>query len=123
MTIPERAVPEWIGATPDTAIPDRVKLRVFRRHEGICHIAKRKIRAGEPWDAEHVKAIINGGENRENNLAPALRDKHPIKTTADMKEKSRTYRKRKSNLGMKKPRTIRSWRKFDGTPVHASRDR
>jgi hypothetical protein len=96
-----RSVPEWIGATPDTAIPDRVKLRVYDAHGGICHIARRKIRPGEPWDAEHVKAIINGGENRESNLAPALRDKHPIKTAADLAEKAMVYRKRKKHLGFK----------------------
>lgn len=100
--LPEREVPEWIGATPDTPVPDRVKLRVFRRYGGVCHISKRKIRPGEPWDAEHVIAIINGGENRESNLKPALKAKHPIKTAQDMAEKSRTYRKRKSNLGIKK---------------------
>jgi 5-methylcytosine-specific restriction protein A len=97
-----RAVEEWIGKTDDTPVPDRVKLRVFQKHGGICHLAKRKIMPGEPWDAEHVIAIINGGENRESNLAPALRDKHPEKTARDMAEKSRTYRKRKSNLGIKK---------------------
>lgn len=118
-----RAIPEWIGATPDTPVPDRVRLRVFYAHGGICHISGRRIRPGEPWDAEHVIAIINGGENRESNLRPALRDKHPEKTARDVAEKARTYRKRKSNLGMKKPRTIRTWRKFDGTPVYASRAR
>ena len=118
-----RAVEEWIGKTDDTPVPDRVKLRVFYAHGGMCHIAKRKIMPGEPWDAEHVIAIINGGQNRESNLAPALRDKHPIKTAADMAEKARTYRKRKANFGMKKERTIRAWRKFDGTPVYANRQR
>lgn len=101
-----RTVDEWIGATDDTPVPPRVKLRVFERAQGICHIAKRKIRPGEPWDAEHVIAIINGGENRESNLAPALRAKHPEKTARDMAEKSRNYRKRKSNLGIKKRSTF-----------------
>lgn len=101
-----RAVDEWIGATDDTPVPPRVKLRVFERAQGICHIAKRKIRPGEPWDAEHVIALINGGENRESNLAPALRAKHPEKTARDMAEKSRNYRKRKSNLGIKKRSTF-----------------
>lgn len=96
-----RSLPEWIGATPDTPVPDRVKVRVFDAHDGVCHIAKRKIRPGEPWDAEHVIAIINGGQNRETNLAPALRDKHPEKTAADLKEKSDVYRKRKKHLGVK----------------------
>jgi 5-methylcytosine-specific restriction protein A len=59
-----RAVEEWIGKTDDTPIPDRVKVRIWIKHGGICHLAKRKIMPGEPWDAEHVIAIINGGEKR-----------------------------------------------------------
>lgn len=121
--LPERELEEWIGATPDTPVPDRVKIRVYRRHHGICYIAKRPIRPGEKWDVEHVIAIINGGMNRESNLAPALRDKHKKKTADDLAEKAKTYRARKFNLGIKKDRTIRSWRKFDGTPVYAGAKR
>lgn len=96
-----REVPEWIGATPDTPIPPRVKLRVFERHGGVCHISGRKITAGEPWECDHVIAIINGGENREGNLAPALRDKHRAKTAADVALKSRTAKRRAAHLGVK----------------------
>jgi 5-methylcytosine-specific restriction enzyme A len=96
-----RSTPEWIGATPDTAIPQRVRLRVFARHNGICHISGRKIAAGEPWDCDHVIALINGGENRETNLAPALRDKHQAKTAEDVAEKSRRARKQAFHLGAK----------------------
>lgn len=96
-----RSVPEWIGATPDTPIPPRVRLRVFEAHGGVCYLSKRKIRAGEKWDADHVIAIINGGENRESNLAPALKDKHKAKTAADVKEKSDVARKRQKHLGIK----------------------
>jgi 5-methylcytosine-specific restriction protein A len=118
-----REVPEWIGKTDDTPVPDRVKARVFLAHGGICHIAKRKIKPGEAWDAEHVKAIINGGENRESNLAPALRERHKEKTAADMAEKSMIYRKRKKHLGIKKPsrmpgsRHSRFKKKIDGSVV------
>jgi 5-methylcytosine-specific restriction endonuclease McrA len=96
-----RAVEEWIGKTPDTPIPPRVRLRVFEAHGGVCHLSGRKIRAGEPWDCDHVVAIINGGANRETNLAPALRDKHRAKTAADVAEKSAVYRKRSKHLGLK----------------------
>jgi len=98
-----RATEEWVGKTEDTPIPPRVKLRVFEAHGGICYLSKRKIRAGEPWDCDHVIAIINGGENREANLAPALRDKHKIKTKADVAEKSLTARRKVKNLGLKAP--------------------
>jgi hypothetical protein len=104
-----RSVPEWIGKTADTPIPDRVKLRVFEKHKGMCHIAGRKIQAGEPWDAEHVIALCNWlpsddapHGNRESNLAPALRSKHPEKTAADVAEKSMIHRKRSKHLGVAK---------------------
>lgn len=118
-----RHVEEWIGKNDDTAIPDRVKVRVFQAHGGVCHISKRKIMTGEAWDAEHVIAIINGGENRESNLAPALREKHKAKTAQDMAEKAKVYAKRKRHLGVKTKRTITRWRKFNGDIVNAPRDR
>jgi 5-methylcytosine-specific restriction protein A len=118
-----RSTPEWIGKTSDTAIPDRVRLRIFERHGGICHLSRRKIKSGEPWDLDHIVALVNGGAHRESNLAPALRDKHREKTAADVAEKAMVYRKRAKHLGVKKPRTIRSWRRFDGTIVHADRER
>ena len=96
-----RSVAEWIGANPDTPIPPRVKLRVFEAHQGICHLSGRKIRAGEPWDCDHIKALINDGENRESNLAPALRDKHRAKTAEDVAEKSAIYEKRIKHLSIK----------------------
>ena len=99
-----RAVTEWIGRSPDTPIPPRVKLRVFDRHGGICHLSGRKIMPGEPWDCDHIVALINGGENRESNLAPALRDKHRKKTAEDVREKSRVASRRQSFLGIKSKR-------------------
>lgn len=95
-----RTIPEWIGKTPDTAIPPRVKLRVFEAHGGICHISRRKIRAGEPWQCDHVQALINGGLNRESNLAPALVDAHKAKTALDVDEKAKTTRIREKFLGI-----------------------
>ncbi len=118
-----RSVPEWIGKTPDTKVPSRVRLRVFRKHGGICHIAKRKIRAGEDWECDHIKALCNGGENRESNLAPALTEKHQRKTAEDVAERACTDRMAKKHLGIGKrknrpmPGTKASgWRKrMDGT--------
>lgn len=97
-----RSVPEWIGATDDAVPPPRVRLRVFERAGGVCHLSGRKIRPGEKWDLEHITAICNGGENRESNLAPALVQAHKVKTAADRRQKARTDRVRKHHLGIKK---------------------
>jgi 5-methylcytosine-specific restriction enzyme A len=121
-----RALPEWIGSTPDTKIPPRVKLRVFERNNGICQCgcgAKINAGRGDAWQTDHIIAIVNGGENRESNLRTLLEDCHKPKTAADVAVKSKTYRMRARHLGIRKPRTIRAWRKFDGTIVNAPRER
>ncbi len=96
-----RSTEEWIGATDDTPIPPRVKLRVFERFEGRCHLSGRKITPADKWDCDHIKALINGGENRESNLAPALRDKHREKTAEDVAIKARVACQRQHHLGIK----------------------
>ncbi|MEH6676175.1 HNH endonuclease [Phenylobacterium sp.] len=110
-----RSVPEWIGKTPDAKIPPRVRLRVFERHGGRCHLSGRKIMPGDLWDCDHIVALINGGEHREFNLAPALRSKHREKTAEDVAEKSKTYRIRAKHTGVIRPKGFgnRS-RKFNG---------
>lgn len=96
-----RSVPEWIGKSPDSAVPPRVRVRVFDRYEGRCQCGcNRKIMAGERWDCEDTIAIINGGERRERNLKPWLSDHHPKKTAQDVAEKSRVYRKRAKHIGV-----------------------
>lgn len=96
-----RSVPEWIGSSPDAAIPARVRLRAFERERGVCHLSGLKIRVGDRWDLDHKIALCNGGEHRESNLFPALRDKHREKTAEDVAEKSKVARIRKKHLGLK----------------------
>ena len=119
-----RSVEEWIGRTPDSAIPPRVRMRVWERDGGRCQCGcNRTIRAGEKWDTDHTIALINGGENKEANLRTLLREHHRAKTAEDVAEKAAVYRKRVGYIGPKKPRTIRSWRRFNGQIVHALRER
>jgi 5-methylcytosine-specific restriction protein A len=99
-----RSVPEWIGKTPDSVPPPRVRLRIFENAKGRCHISGRPIRAGEAWQCDHIIALINGGANVESNLAPALTAPHKVKTKEDLAEKSKVYRKRAKHLGIKAKR-------------------
>lgn len=41
-----REVPLWVGKTPDSQVPARVRLRVFEAHGGRCWISGRKIMPG-----------------------------------------------------------------------------
>jgi 5-methylcytosine-specific restriction protein A len=96
-----RAVEEWIGATADTPIPKRVKLRVLVRDGGRCHRTGHKFRPGDVIEFDHIVALCNGGENRETNIAPILGGKiHQAKTAADVAERAKTDRLRAKNLGL-----------------------
>lgn len=98
-----RELPEWIGATPDAAIPPRVRLRVLLAYGGKCYKSGRKIMPGDKWQIDHIRALINArpGENlnRESNLAPILDDEHKVKTREDVATKSKTARIRAKHLG------------------------
>lgn len=119
-----RTTQEWIGKTDDSPIPPRVRLRIWFKFGGVCQgRCCRKLDAGDKWHADHKVALINGGENRESNLQLLCDWCHGKKTKRDVAEKSVTARKQKSNLGIRKPRSIRGWKKFNGTPVFAPRER
>lgn len=103
---PAREVPEWIGKTPDTPAPPRVRLRVFEAFGGRCAICGCKIGATVKWALDHIIALINGGENRESNLQPICDACHKAKTRADVAEKAKVARIREKHIGIK-PRKSR----------------
>lgn len=115
-----RNVPEWRGRTDDQRIPDLVRLRIWARCDGKCHISGKRIYPGDAYDFEHILALCNGGEHRESNIALALKAPHKEKTKDDVRLKAKVTRIRKRHLGIKKPRTIRAWRKFSGEIVRAT---
>lgn len=97
-----RSVPLWVGKTDDEAVPPRVRLRIFEKHGGRCHLSGRKIMPGEPWDLDHIKALWKGGTHSEDNLAPALRDKHREKSAAEQTEQAKADRTRAKHLGIRR---------------------
>lgn len=98
-----RSVPEWIGKNDDAVPPRTVRARVFREHDGVCHITKRRIAAGEAWDLEHVKplSMARPGENlnRESNLAPALTVAHREKTAREAGDRAKADRIHAKHFG------------------------
>lgn len=118
-----RSTEEWRGKTDNSAIPPRVKIRIFLLACGKCQNCGRFIAGKLTAEYDHVTALINSGENSEGNLQLLCCECHRQKTKADVAEKAIVYRKRTKHMGLKKPRTIRSWRKFSGEIVHAGRER
>lgn len=100
-----RSVLEWIGKNADSVPPPAVKLRVLLRYERRCHRTGQAIRPGDKWDTDHVKALVNGGENRESNLAPILHGlPHQEKTAEDRNEADKVRRIREKHYGLRKPK-------------------
>jgi 5-methylcytosine-specific restriction protein A len=118
-----RKINEWIGDTDDSAIPPRVKIRVFIRDGKKCCICTFPIVGKLRPAYDHTIAIINGGENREKNLQLLCVPCHAEKTGNDVAIKSKTARIQKKHFGLKKPRTITRWRRFDRTIRDAGRER
>lgn len=115
-----RKVPEWCGSNDDAAIPSRVKVRIYDRFEGRCVVCTQTPTA---FEIDHIVPLILGGEHREGNMQLICKPCHKAKSKLDVKLKAKVARVRKRHLGIKKPRTIRSWRRFDGSIVHAARQR
>jgi len=112
-----RAVPEWIGKTPNSPVPPRVKLRVFQKFDGICPKCTRRLQP-KHWDTDHKIALINGGENRESNLQPLCDTPcHSQKTKQDIAQKSETYRKQSKSAGVKRMKRTIPGRKFNGDAI------
>lgn len=97
-----RSVEEWIGKTPDERPPDRVRMRVLLRYNRRCYWTGVLIRPGDEWDCDHIIAIINGGQNRESNLAPIWRGKaHKEKTKQDREEADRVKSLQRGHYGLR----------------------
>ena len=97
-----RSVPEWIATHDDQKVPKRVRLRIFDRENGTCHLTGKKIDpVRDAWDLDHRISLILGGEHRESNLFPALKEPHRKKTAAEVAVKSKIARVRKKHLGIK----------------------
>jgi len=120
-----RKTPEWQGASPDTAVPPRVRLRVFEKAYGRCQFCTGVVGvAAMQWQVDHIVPIIAGGDNREDNLQILCDGCHKGKTGKDVADKARVARTRQKHLGIK-PRSkgtpmagtkASGWRKrMDGT--------
>lgn len=113
-----REVAEWIGAHPDQAIPQRVKLRIWTRCGGRCALTGRKLRPGDAYQFDHILALVNGGAHRESNLQLISAEAHKAKTASDVAIKSKTARVKAKHLGLQaKGRGFRGWRNFSGELV------
>lgn len=78
----------------------------------------------KPYHFDHVIPDAIGGDNSLQNCAVLCVPCHLDKTAKrDIPIIAKAKRIADKHAGLKKPRTIRAWRKFNGTPVYAERNR
>lgn len=107
----------------------QVKRAAFERAGGFCEgqpYGERcpvKLTLGK-YHYDHVIPDGLGGEPVIENCAVLCVACHKDKTTTkDVPAIAKTKRIQDRQKGIKKPRSIRSWRRFDGTIVHAEKNR
>ena len=116
-----RSIKEWVGATADAKIPERVIIRISLRQGGKCAVTGVKLRSGH-FHADHIIPLKKGGKHRESNLQLITDEAHALKTADEATEQAKVNRVIAKRLGLKKPRNpmpgsrLSSWRrKMDGT--------
>lgn len=101
-----------------------MRTRIFDRDDGKCCLCGTNIDVPkQKWILEHIKPLWLGGADDESNMAPAHYSCAIEKTRAEAPVKAKSDRVRANHLGIRKPRTIRRWRKFNGDVVEAPRER
>jgi 5-methylcytosine-specific restriction endonuclease McrA len=108
-----------------TEFSKQVKRDAFLRADGKCEGSDcgARLTLGK-YHYDHVIPDGLGGEPTLDNCAVLCLPCHKIKTTTkDVPAIAKTKRIQDRQKGIKKPRTIRSWRKFNGEIVHAERNR
>lgn len=76
------------------------------------------------FELHHNIRHAEGGTDDPWNLTWMPTAEHRERTAKiDIPQIAKGKRIRRREAGIRKPRTIRQWRKFDGSPVYASRER
>ena len=113
-----------VGTTPRSRLSPRTRLSVWEAHAGRCCICGTKIDGvRESWIVEHVRALELGGADDVSNMAPAHEACALAKTRGDHAMAAKAKRMKARHLGIRKPRTITRWRRFNGEVVERERER
>lgn len=90
---------------PRKALTPKQRAELFATHKGVCHLCGEKIKAGEPWDDEHVIQRWVSGDDSLANRRPAHRLKcHPAKTANDAGDRAKIKRIQDRENGTRRER-------------------
>ncbi|MDE2098020.1 MAG: HNH endonuclease [Patescibacteria group bacterium] len=102
--------------------PDKIKIAAFKRCDGRCESCTAKLYPGK-YEYDHTNPDALTGEPVLDNCAVLCRACHAAKTKGDVKRIAKAKRVERKHHGVRRVRTITTWRRFDGTAVRAPRER
>lgn len=98
-----------VGTTRRKPMSQMRRLRIWEAHKGVCVLCGLKIDGvREPWIVEHVRALVLGGADSDENCAPAHENCRRAKDKVDVAAGAKAKRIKAKHLRIKKPST---WRK------------
>jgi len=96
-----------VGTTPRGSMSQTRRLRIFEAGHGRCILCDQKIRAGDTWTVEHIRALALGGADDDANCGPAHEQCRRIKDKTDVASIAQAKRAKARHFGLTKPTTFR----------------
>ena len=105
-----REIPEWIGKTDDTPIPDRVKRRICQRQGFACVDCGRPFSLRCKAEMDHRPPLWADGENRESKIVAACSVCHSAVTQVDATTRAkRNHRQIKEKIKTEPSQLAKAW--------------
>jgi len=100
----------------------KVKVAAFQRANGHCENCTSLLVVGKfAYDHDNPDGLT--GEPTLANCRVLCNSCHGSKTKKDVANIAKAKRRERGAAGIKKKRSITRWRRFDGSIVHAERER
>lgn len=103
--------------------PAKVKLAAWERADGHCERCTAKLYPGKYRYNHRIPDALGGQPTLDNCEVLCIACDHPQTYQKDIPAIAKSKRVRQRNAGIRKPRTITGWRRFNGQPVYAERER
>lgn len=100
----------------------KVKLAAWERCNGHCELCTAKLFTGK-FTYDHIIPDAMGGEPTLENCQVICRACDTPKTAKDQGDIAKAKRVQAKHVGIRKPRTITRWRRFNGDIVVAEKER
>lgn len=102
---------------------DKVRLAAFERAKKRCERCTAMLVAGKIRYNHRIPDYFGGPNTLENCEVLCLACDSPQTYGKDIPAIAKSRRIRKREAGIRKPRSIRMWKKFNGTGIFAPRER